>query len=224
MTMTPAPDEPKPTPSPTPAPSPTSAPSPDPAPGTDQPKEPESLLGDEKPKEPVAAEPFDPDKLTIPEGMDKDSPLFAEFKDVAKETGLSSPAAQKLVDLHAKYATQISEKIQSDWKAQNDQWQRQIREDKDVGGDKLNGNLQTFAKVASDPSLSDPEFRQALLFTGAGNHPAVVKTLVKWAAALSEGGSVQGGPPKRDAGGERTLGDVFYPGGPSNSVRNIDNR
>lgn len=222
--MTPAPAEP--TPSPTPAPNPQPAPQPEPpvAPGTDAPKEPDSLLGEDKPKEPVAAAPFDPDKLTIPEGMDKDSPLFAEFKDVAKETGLSGPAAQKLVDLHAKYATQISEKIQNDWKAQNDQWQRQIREDKEVGGDKLNGNLQTFAKVASDPSLSDPEFRQALLFTGAGNHPAVVKTLVKWAAALSEGGSVQGSPPQRTAGGERTLGDVFYPGGPSNTVRNIDNR
>lgn len=216
LTATPAPPETEPTPSPTPA-SPSEAASP---PEAAQSEESGSLLSEAK----EAPPPFDPDKLTIPEGMDKDSPLFAEFKDLAKEAGVSGPAAQKLVELHAKYAASANEKIQQAWTSQNEAWQKQVREDKEIGGDKLQGHLQTFAKVAGDPSLSDPEFRQALLFTGAGNHPAIVKTLVKWAAALGEGGSVQGGPPARNGQGElvnapRTLGDALYPGGYSADIR-----
>lgn len=217
-TATPAPPETEPTPSPTPASPSEPAPSP---PGEEAPKEESgSLLSEAK----EAPPPFDPDKLTLPEGIDKDSPLIAEFKDLAKEAGVSAPAAQKLMELHAKYASTANEKIQQAWTAQNEEWQKQVREDKEIGGDKLQGHLQTFATVAGDPSLTDPEFRQALLFTGAGNHPAIVKTLVKWAAALSEGGSVSGGAPARNGQGQlvnapRSLGDALYPGGYSSDIR-----
>ena len=215
-TATPAPPETEPTPSPTPA-----SPSEQATPPVEAEKEESgSLLSEAK----EAPPPFDPEKLTLPEGIDKDSPLIAEFKDIAKEAGVSGPGAQKLMELHAKYATAANEKIQAAWTAQNEAWQKQVREDKEIGGDKLQGHLQTFAKVAGDPSLSDPEFRQALLYTGGGNHPAIVRTLVKWAAALSEGGSVQGGPPARNGQGElanapRSLGDALYPGGYSADIR-----
>lgn len=126
---------------------------------------------------------------------------------------MTGPVAQKLIDLAAKQVTQANEKLTAAWNKQQEDWQAEIKADKDIGGDKLEGTLQTFAKVADDPALSDPKFREALVFTGAGNHPAVVRTLAKWAAALSEGGPVRGAP-----AGERrapsTLGEAFYPEGP----------
>lgn len=202
------------TPTPAPTPDPAALPAAEPAaaapPAPEPSAESESLLG----KEPEAApEPFDPEKITFPEGFEKDEALFGDFTNVAKEAGLSGPAAQKLIDLAAKQVAQANERLMAGWNKQQEDWLAEIKADKDIGGDKLDGTLQTFAKVANDHALSDPKFREALAFTGAGNHPAIVRTLAKWASALSEGGPVRGSP-----AGERrtpsTLGEAFYPEGP----------
>jgi len=165
-------------------------------------------------------EAFDPEKITFPEGYSKDEAFFDDFKNIAAEANLTGPAAQKLVDLAAKQAKAVNETLLAQWDKQQADWQTEIKADKEIGGDKLNGFLQTFSKVASDPELSDPAFREALTYTGAGNHPAIVKTLARWAKALSEGGPIRGNPPQRDAQGNAvaqrplTLGEAFYPNGP----------
>ena len=216
MSDQPNPAAPTPTP-PTPTPSPEPAPSPSPDPTTPDERQPNgngedqaasSLLSDDVP------EPFDADKLTIPEGMQKDDPLFSDFTNMAKEHGLTGRAAQSFIDLAAKQSAAASQKLLAQWDKQQADWQAEVKADKEFGGDKLAGTLQIFAKVANDPSLSDPAFREALAFTGAGNHPAIVKTLARWARALSEGGPVAGTP----ANGSRapaTIGEAFYgPTGP----------
>jgi len=170
-----------------------------------------SVLGTEAP---AAPEPFDIEKITIPEGLSRDDALFGDFANVAKEHGLTGPVAQTLVDLAAKQVQTANQKLQASWDKQNADWQAEVRADKEIGGDKLSEVLQTFSKVASDPELSDPKFREALAFTGAGNHPAIVRTLARWAKALSEGGPVRGTP----AAATRqpvTLGEAIYgPSGP----------
>lgn len=146
--------------------------------------------------------------------MQKDDPLFTDFTNMAKETGLSGPVAQKLIDLAAKQSAAASQKLLAQWDKQQADWQAEVKADKEFGGDKLAGTLQTFAKVANDPSLSDPAFREALAFTGAGNHPAIVKTLVRWAKALTEGGPVSG-TPANTRSQPATIGEAFY--GPNGS-------
>ena len=162
-----------------------------------------------------APEPFDAEKITIPEGLSKDDALFTDFTNLAKEHNLTAPIAQGLIDLAAKQVQAASQKLQASWDKQNEDWQAEIRADREIGGDKLNGTLQTFSKVASNPELSDPKFREALAFTGAGNHPAIVRTLARWAKALSEGGPVQGTPATANGARPQTLGEAFYgPSGP----------
>lgn len=202
------------TPSPSPATTTTETPSP--AVTETKPVEettaPESILGEEK-KEEAVVEPFDPEKITFPEGFEKDEALFGEFTNVAKEHGLTGPAAQKLLDLAVKQAQAANQKLEAAWNKQQEAWQTEIKADKEIGGDKLEGMLQTFSKVANDSELSDPKFREALHMTGAGNHPAIVRTLARWAKALSEGGPVQG-TPAAERRTPSTLGEAFYPGGP----------
>lgn len=173
---------------------------------TEETKAPESLLGETKAPEP---EPFDPEKVTFPEGLEKDEAFFGEFTDIAKEHGLTGPAAQKMIDLAAKQVQAAADKATAYWNKVNADWQEEIKADKEIGGDKLEITLQTFAKVANDPELSDPKFREALAFTGAGNHPAVVRTLARWAKALSEGGPVRG-TPAAESRTPATLGEAFY--------------
>jgi hypothetical protein len=197
--------EPTPTPSPTPTPEPTPAPTP--APESESPKEAGSLLGGEAIAE---ATPFDPEAIKFPEGITKEDPLFAEFSQFAQESKLNGAVAQKIIDLAAKQAAASSEKLLSDWNKQQEEWQNEIKADKHIGGDKLAGTLQTFSKVANDPALSDPKFREGLALTGAGNHPAVVRTLARWAMALSEGGPVRGGPTVSNGRAPETLGQAIY--------------
>jgi len=170
-----------------------------------------SVLGTEPAPAP---EPFDIEKITIPEGLSRDDALFGDFANIAKEHGLAGPVAQTLVDLAAKQVQAANQKLQASWDKQNSDWQAEVRADKEIGGDKLSEVLQTFSKVASDPELSDPKFREALAFTGAGNHPAIVRTLARWAKALSEGGPVRGTPSQ---GMQRptSVGEAIYgPSGP----------
>lgn len=197
-------------PTPTPAPETT-------APATTEAAEdkPSSLLG-EDPKGEAAPEPelFSPEKVTFPDGLSKDDALFKNFTDIATEHKLTAPVAQAFIDLAAKQLQSAAQRQNAEWATQNETWQAEIKADKEIGGDKLERSLQTFSKVASDPQLSDPALREALAFTGAGNHPAIVRTLVKWATALSEGAAVRGNP----ASGSRvpqSLGEALYgPSGP----------
>ena len=178
-----------------------------------KPETPTSLLGAEPAKEAPPA--FDPETIKLPEGITKDDALFGEFTNVAKEHGLSGPAAQQLIELAAKQTKLANERLLSDWNKQQETWQAEIKADKDIGGDSFEAVLQTFSRVANNAELSDPKFREALASTGAGNHPAIVKTLARWAAALSEGGPVRGGPAANGRGAPETIGQAIYgPNGP----------
>lgn len=172
------------------------------------PPEPGSLLSEEPPA------PFDAEKLTMPEGLSKDDGLWGDFTNLATKHKLPMALAEELVGLAAKQVQAVSQKQMALWDKQNEDWQAEVRADKEIGGDKLAGTLQIFSKVASDPELSDPGFREALAFTGAGNHPAIVRTLARWARALSEGGPVQG-TPVATSRAPQTLGEAIYgPNGP----------
>lgn len=130
--------------------------------------------------------------------------------DVAKKHGLSSEAMK---DLLGEYATRMKSTQEAAVKAfveTNEKWQAEIKADKEIGGDKLPAVLQTIGKVLDNPKLTDPGFKEALNYTGAGNNPAIVKTFYKMALALTEGGHV-GGTPPAEAGQKPTGAAALYP-------------
>lgn len=136
--------------------------------------------------------------------------------------------AQALVDLYAKSLNAALKSQMDSWHKQQGDWQREIQADAELGGSKLDGVKQTVSKVLDNPALSDPNFREALVFTGAGNNPAVVRTLYRWARALSEGGAVTGMPAERNRdgsiNGERpTAAQALYgPSGPHSGGPNLN--
>jgi hypothetical protein len=174
---------------------------------------PSSLLSEAAATEAAAEtpppEPFDVEKITIPEGMTKADALFTKFTDVAKEHGLSGPVAQTLIDLAAEQVQATVQKQSAEWAKQQEDWQAQVRSDPTIGGDKLQENLATFSGFVKGSGLCAPGFLEALAFSGMGNHPAVVKTLVQVARAFSEGGPIQGGP-ANSSNEPRNWGEVFY--------------
>jgi len=185
---------------------------------------PSSLLGEAPPP----AEPgYDAGNLSLPDGFKAEGEGFDAFSALMKTSGASQKTAQELVDLYGKSITAALKSQMDDWHKQQGDWQREVQADPELGGSKLDVVRQTVSKVLDNPELSDPKFREALVFTGAGNHPAIIRTLYRWAKSLSEGGAVIGGAPDRgrdgSINGERPSAatSLYGPGGPHSGGPNL---
>jgi len=169
------------------------------APAAEQPAEPPKegdapKEGDKPAAEPVAYEPF-----TLPEGLDAADPTLTAFQDTASKLGLTQEQAQAIVsEIGAKVAESAQAQIKA-WTDLNNTWQDQVKADADIGGRKLTETLTGIGRLFDDfvGPEGTPERKalsEALLLTGAGNHPAVVKAFARMAAVLNEPGFVRGGP------------------------------
>lgn len=118
--------------------------------------------------------------FVTPEGIPVNPEILGEFKAVAAELKLPKDAAQKLVDLQVKNAqTQLQQ-----WKDVRDGWVKELKTDKDFGGDKFDQNIH---KANMALRQFDPEggFLKALKGT-FDNHPETVKFLARVNDALGE--------------------------------------
>jgi len=144
-----------------------------------------------------------------------------------KEFGVSQKRAQELLNHHAEAINAALKSQMDDWHRQQTDWQKEIDADPELGGSNLNVVKQTVSRVLDNPELTDPKFREALNFTGAGNNPAIVRSLYRWAKALSEGASVMGASPARNRdgsiNGERpsTANAIYGPQGPHSGGPNF---
>jgi hypothetical protein len=175
-------------------------------PAAEPPKAPEAP----KSPEPVA---FDATKLTLPEGMKADDPVFKSFAETFTDDKLDPQTrGQKLLDLYKDAVSGIREQTMKVWTDTNEAWKNQVRADPEIGGAKFEATKTTIAKAIDSlgPELS-VAFRQGLDATGAGNHPAIWKGLAKMAGLLTEGGHVSGNPP---ASAKPTIKEAFYPNSP----------
>jgi hypothetical protein len=148
-----------------------------------------------------APEKYEP--FTAPEGATLDPAVMTEFEVAARELNLPQDAAQKLVDkmapVMAKQQAAQLEQLRTDWAAAS-------TSDKEFGGEKLAENLG-YARKAMD-TFGTPELKTMLNDTGLGNHPDVVRFMVRAGKAISEDKIVMGGPTVAP----RSAAEVLYGG------------
>jgi len=128
-----------------------------------------------------------PFALTAPDGQVVSAATMSSFTDVAKELNLSQESAQTLMNrmtpaIQAQQMAQIKE-VQT-------QWLTQSQSDKEFGGEKLTENLSV-AKKALD-AFGTPELKALLNQTGLGNHPDVIRFMVRAGKAIAEDQFVPG--------------------------------
>lgn len=150
--------------------------------------------------------PLTVESFTIPEGMEAaPDEVKQEFVDILNDAEKSpQERAQALVDLQSKLMTQAAEDLRSAWDEQQSAWQKEVEKDPELGGTKMSENLaqvskliDTYGSTQSDATKRAEEvdaLRKALDYTGAGNHPAIIKFLFRVSKDLSEGGPVSGQP------------------------------
>jgi hypothetical protein len=165
------------------------------APQTVQARPEDSVLGAEpaadvqQPEQPIvddAPAPARPSygEFKLPEGVTADVDSLKPATELFAETGLSQDQAQKFIDLAmARESAAAHKSVQAFVDLQN-QWVSEIKADPDIGGDRLKASLAS-ANRAID-RLDVPGLREALNFTGAGNHPAVVKAFVRLGQMIAE--------------------------------------
>lgn len=125
-------------------------------------------------------------EFTNTDAMDPE--VLGQYAEVAKELGLSQDAAQTILD---KVLPTIQSRQQEQMQAISQQWADQARTDKEFGGEKLDENL-ALAKRALD-AYATPELRNLLNDSGLGNHPEVIRFMVRAGQSISEDSFVTGG-------------------------------
>ena len=152
-------------------------------------------------------------EFKLPQGVALDAEQLAPATELFAESGLSQEQAQKFIDLAlARETAALSRSVQGFVDLQN-QWVSEIKADADIGGERLKASLASAARAID--RLDVPGLREALNFTGAGNHPAVVKAFVRLGQMISEDRFRPSAPVPA---APRTPADVIYDGGPKGSA------
>lgn len=144
--------------------------------------------------------------LKTPEGVEVNEEHLNAFTSEVKELGLDNTQAQKLMDLHFKFHQESLEAQQEAWAEINENWVKEAREDKEIGGKKFDTTVdlakQTITKFGSD------KFKEALNLTGLGNHPEMIRFLANVAKGFGEDKMISG---EAANSGPRDPADILFP-------------
>lgn len=134
----------------------------------------------------------------VPDGYELDEATATEAQGLFKELGLSQDAAQKLVDFYSKKSIETTDSPFEAFKAARDEWRTSIVKDPTLGdGKDLKTEVRATIGRAIDslePAIAK-EFREAMNFTGAGDHPGFVKAFYALAQRATEGKHISGKGP-----------------------------
>lgn len=125
--------------------------------------------------------------FTLPEGSDAALPVIEEFKPLAKELGLTNEKAQKLVDF---YTETVSAAKEQQWKDIRSGWIETAKQDKEFGGQKFDESVAMAQRAVQQ--FGTPELNKVLNDYGLGDHPEVIRMMVRVGHAMSEDKIVSG--------------------------------
>lgn len=128
-----------------------------------------------------------PIEVKFPEGSQVSEPIVSEFKEVAGKFGLTQEAAQALVDLQVKANTEAGKQADEAWDKMRTDWVTEVKSDKDIGGQKFDGNIALARRAVAQ--FGGDKFKQFLNDFGVGDHPEMVRFMVKIGAAMAEDSS-----------------------------------
>lgn len=128
--------------------------------------------------------------FVMPDGVKLDESLLSEASPLLKELGASQEQAQKLMDIAAKQVQAGSQMQTDNFNQLMNDWREQSKNDSDFGGDKYDENVKIAQSAVN--KYGTPELKQLLNDHGVGNHPEMVRFMVKVGRTLSE--DVPGNP------------------------------
>lgn len=160
---------------------------------------------------PKAPEPVTYADFKLPEHIAKDDATLAAFTGAASKLGISQEHAQSILDAVAPALKASADAARASWDKLNAEWQDVVK--KDFAGPAFDA-MKTHVGRAFDEFVGTAEsaerkaLNEALLLTGAGNNPHIVRLIARMAEALGEGTPVHGRAP---GSATRDVAATMYP-------------
>ena len=150
-------------------------------------------------------------ELKLPENSTLNAASVEKIASFAKERGLSQDQAQALLEREHSAVKENADKQQESLKTAQNAWLEQAQKDTEIGGDKFKENAELSKRVVE--RFGSDALKKALNETGLGNHPELVRMIVRIGKAMSEDQLVL---PGAGAGEKKNMADTFY--GPSKAA------
>lgn len=136
-------------------------------------------------------------EIKVPEGANEE--LVTAFKGVAKEIGLDSAKAQKIVDVFIQAEQKLVQAQQNEWRETQKRWYEEVMTDPEFGGAKFEHN-KNLANRALE-KFGGEELIEFLKNAGLTNFPPLVRAFMRIGKAMepdSIAGKVGGAPQGED--------------------------
>lgn len=142
--------------------------------------------------------------VEMPEGLQRDEDLVKLTTSWARKQGLNQEQFGELMQGLFDLQLQRVKAAQDNWAKQREDAEKTLREE---WGDKFDSNLKTAQKAVKE--FGGGDLVQVLDTTGLGNHPAMIRLMLKVGQAISEDSLLESGRPRpqinRTAGGAPML-------------------
>lgn len=158
----------------------------------------------------------------VPDGQSIDKALLDRATPIFRELDLDQAQAQKLIDVvagHSQSAADLAVKAVEDMRKG---WQGEVT--KEFGGklDTLKADVgRMYDTIFAGDTKGREAFIDAMNLTGAGDHPAIVRTMWKLSEGFREGQHVSGSGPSKhgqaqpDSPSRPSAAQAMYPNLPS---------
>lgn len=131
--------------------------------------------------------------FSMPEGVTVDSAKLDAAIPVFKELGLNQDQAQKLVDLEASRVEAAAEAQVEAFNSMVEEWATASKNDSEFGGERFEESVAT-ARAAVD-KFGTPELKELLEHHGIGNHPEMIRFMVRVGKLTQEDNPGSSGSP-----------------------------
>jgi hypothetical protein len=191
-----------------------SSPTPTPPEGSES-----SLASEAKPTEPTKDS--KPEALAVPEKYEFKAPEGYEYNAEAlapveakfKELGLTQDQASAVMDLYAAETARIENEPFQAYNDMQNGWKQEVFKDPALGtGTAIRPEVAAELgriKSALPADLRD-SFNEAMDLTGAGNHPAFIRSLLALGKFVTEGRPVTGSGPAAQPGAKPSAAQAIY--------------
>ena len=143
----------------------------------------------------------------LPQGIEVDPETMNEARALLGELKLPQDQAQKLVDFYTGKIRQFGDAQSQRWVKLNEKWVNDFKADQEIGGDRVNDTVSAATKAMN--RFGTPGLREALIMTGAGNHPEIIRFVARVGKAIAEDRFIVSGG--ASAVGARSAAEIIYP-------------
>lgn len=136
----------------------------------------------------------------VPEGYEIPDETMGKVDGLFREANLSNGQAQKFVDFYEEQTKEAMAAPYELWAGTQQKWVDEMKADRELGGTNLNRTLSSISRfINAMPNAN--AFKEALNYTGAGNHPDIIRGLYAMSKAHTESRAPVTGKPAGQSDG-----------------------